>query len=124
MTADGALPPGLLPPGARAVVMVLVGLLSEGNYDSVERIAGGGHWKAGDLRLAVETYGRRLVMPRDFAFYDQHVTVLGQSDSAIQLDVDLLTEEVGDFDLTLSLDLDYDPELRYWQATVAGLGTL
>jgi len=47
-----------------------------------------------------------LVMLREFAYYDQ-------SDSAIQLDVELLTEETGDFDLTLPLDLDYNPELRH-----------
>jgi len=45
-------------------------------------------------------------MLREFAYYDQ-------SDSAIQLDVELLTEETGDFDLTLPLDLNYNPELRH-----------
>ena len=101
----------------RQIARQLVALLVAKNYEELERITRGQRLSSNALRLAVNQYGRRLVMPPDERFKELHcVPVRDAKPPAYGIRFDLWTAEEGRSDLTLEFsvrgnDDSYDIEL-------------
>lgn len=81
-------------------------LLARGDFDAVEAVTKGRRLSAQDLRAAVESYGRKLVVPSSGHFEPSSVVeVAGSDPRRWSVDVELWTAEEGRSDLTLELTL-------------------
>lgn len=85
----------------------LTQLLVDEEYTTIERLSDGEGLNAAQLSEAVEDYGRHLMMPPDEEFETLvHVyPVEGAEHPEWNIDIDLWTEEEGQSDLTLQVNI-------------------
>lgn len=90
----------------RTAVAVVIGLLVDGSYETVEAMTRGRTLSAGHLREAVEGYGRKLTpVPHGFLDRLDVVRIEESEPAAFHVVVDLWTEDEGRSDLSLELRL-------------------
>jgi hypothetical protein len=93
----------------RSIVIDLLVLLADGDYESIMERCGGSRLNGDDLQAAIRDYGRKVIAPPgDYA----HVN-MGEVEAATVptwwVVADLWTEEEGRSDLSLELTIAFAP---------------
>ena len=90
----------------QTAVSVVVNLLVEGDFETIEKMTGGRRLSASELEAAVSEYGRTLVGLPPEALDELDVVEIENSDPTVySVTADLYTEEEGKSDLSLELRL-------------------
>jgi hypothetical protein len=93
----------------RSIVIDLLVLLADEDYDSVMERCGNSGMTSDELRTAIRDYGRKVIAPpADYACintYERESTAV----PTWAVEADLWTEEEGRSDLTLSVTIAFEP---------------
>lgn len=92
----------------RSIVIDLLVLLADGDYESIMERCGYSLMDDDDLRTAVVEYGRKIVAPpADYAFL-RACELRARAVPTWHVDADLWTEEEGRSDLTLEMTIEFE----------------
>ena len=84
----------------RSIVIDLLVLLADGDYESIMERCAGSRVSGDDLQAAVRDYGRTVIAPpADYKFF-----------RTWSVEADVWTEEQGASDLTLQLTIAFEPD--------------
>lgn len=93
----------------RSVVVDLLVLLADGDYESIMERCGYSLLDGDDLRLAVAEYGRTIVAPpADYTFL-RTCELRARAVPTWHVEADLWTKEEGRSDLTLEMTIEFEP---------------
>ncbi|WP_039145639.1 DUF7668 domain-containing protein [Leisingera sp. ANG-DT] len=85
---------------------LVVQMLVEGDFDSIEKLSGGNRLSAADISSAVEEYGRTLISPPEESYSNiDAVQIEDELPSMWSVRFHLWTEEEGQSDLSIVLTL-------------------
>jgi hypothetical protein len=94
----------------RAIVVDLLVLLADGDYDSIMERCPGSRLTSEDLQRAIREYGRKVIAPpADYAYFRTY-ELEARAVPTWSVDADVWTEEEGRSDLTLQLTIAFEPE--------------
>ena len=92
----------------RSIVIDLLVLLADGDYESIMERCGYSLLDDDDLRTAVAEYGRTVIAPpADYAFL-RACELRARAIPTWHVDADLWTEEDGRSDLTLEMTIEFE----------------
>jgi hypothetical protein len=92
----------------RSIVIDLLVLLADGDYESIMERCGYSLLDDDDLRTAVAEYGRKVVAPpADYAFL-RACELRARAIPTWHVEADLWTEEDGRSDLTLEMTIEFE----------------
>ncbi|NJM92039.1 MAG: hypothetical protein HC861_04815 [Rhodospirillaceae bacterium] len=93
----------------RSIVIDLLVLLADGDYESIMERCGYSLLDGDDLWIAVEQYGRTVVAPpADYRFL-RACELKGRAVPTWHVDADVWTDEEGRSDLTLEMTIEFEP---------------
>lgn len=93
----------------RSIVIDLLVLLADGDYDSIMERCAGSRVSGDNLQSAVADYGRRVVAPpADYRFF-RMIELEARAVPTWSVEADVWTEE-GASDLTLLLTVAFEPD--------------
>jgi hypothetical protein len=92
----------------RSIVIDLLVLLADGDYESIMERCGYSLLDGDDLQTAVAEYGRKVVAPpADYAFL-RACELRARAIPTWHVEADLWTEEDGRSDLTLEMTIEFE----------------
>lgn len=93
----------------RSIVIDMLVLLADGDYESIMERCGYSLLDNEDLRMAVADYGRKVVAPpADYAFM-RACELRARAVPTWHVEADVWTEEDGRSDLTLEMMIEFEP---------------
>ena len=93
----------------RSIVIDLLVLLADGDYDSIMERCGSSGMTGDELQTAIRDYGRKVIAPpADYAYINTYKRK-AKAVPTWHVDADLWTEEEGRSDLTLSVTIAFEP---------------
>jgi hypothetical protein len=93
----------------RSIVIDLLVLLADGDYESIMERCGHSLLDGDDLWIAVEDYGRTVAPPpADYAFL-RACELKARAVPTWHVEADLWTEEEGRSNLTLEMTIEFEP---------------
>jgi hypothetical protein len=112
-------------PAVRTALRTVLGLLVDGEYEVLDAMTKGRNLSAAQLREAVESYGRTLVLPPDGALpADLDVfEVAGSSPRRLAVVMPMTTKEEGRSDLSAELTL-IEVAPRLWVTEIDNIHVL
>lgn len=93
----------------RSIVIDLLVLLADGDYQSIMERCPGSRLTSDDLQKAIGEYGRKVIAPPADYMYFRTYELEARSVPSWSVDADLWTEEEGRSDLTLQLTIAFAP---------------
>jgi hypothetical protein len=92
----------------RSVVIDLLVLLADGDYESIMERCGYSLMDGDDLWIAVEEYGRTVVAPPADYHFLRACELRARAVPTWHVEADLWTEEEGRSDLTLEMTIEFE----------------
>jgi hypothetical protein len=94
----------------RSIVIDLLVMLADGDYESIMERCAGSRVSGDDLQAAVRDYGCTVVAPpADFKFF-RLIELDARAVPTWSVEADVWTEEEGASDLTLQLTIAFEPD--------------
>ena len=94
----------------RSIVIDLLVMLADGDYESIMERCAGSRVSGDDLRTAVSDYGRTVVAPpADYKFF-RMIELDARAVPTWSVEADVWTQEQGASDLTLQLTIAFEPD--------------
>ncbi|HJT12658.1 MAG TPA: hypothetical protein VJ790_08570 [Dongiaceae bacterium] len=94
----------------RSIVIDLLVLLADGDYESIMERCAGSRVSGDDLQVAVRDYGGTVIAPpADYKFF-RMIELDARAVPTWSVEADVWTEEEGASDLTLQLTIAFEPD--------------